>query len=104
MRQLNEVFWARETNEDLRVGFTPDGLVSLGQIWQFIPRVAIGDQVQGGQAIATIESTSALRSLLIPITGRLSWINPAILEYPETISEKTDIFAFSKAGHALFSL
>lgn len=104
MRQLDDIFWGREDGKELRVGFTPNGLASFGQIWQFIPRLQIGETVQYGQAIATIESTTALRSLCIPVEGRLTWINPEILTAPELVSDKMDIFAFQKAAHALSGL
>jgi len=80
----------------MRVGFTAQGLMSLGEIWQFIPRVAVGEKVVFNQAIATIESTTALKSLLIPLDGLLIYINPEILTAPELVSDKTEVFGFSQ--------
>ena len=104
MKQLDETFWANRRGEEISVGFTSQGLVNLGQIWNFIPRIAVGDRVFYGQAIATIESTNSVKSLCIPIDGVLIFINEDAIDFPESITEKTVVFLFTKTSHALLGL
>ena len=105
MKQIDETFWVKKyITDNLGVGFTAQGLSNLGVIWNFIPRAAIGDRVKFGQAIASIESTHSLKSLCIPVEGILTFINPEILEFPEGISEKTEVFVFEKVNYALLGL
>lgn len=105
MKQLNETFWIEKVSENVAaVGFTSEGLVNLGQIWNFIPRVEVGDRVVYGQAVATIESTNSVKSLCIPLEGILAKINENIVEFPESISETTEVFLFKKVNYALLGL
>lgn len=105
MKQLNETFWIEKLSGDAaRVGFTPDGLLNLGQIWNFIPRIEVGGQVAYGQAIATIESSNSVKSLCIPLEGILVKINEDIIAFPESISHVMEVFVFRKVNYALLGL
>lgn len=104
MRQLNDTFWIEPHGDSARVGFSPNGLSAMGQIWNFIPRIEVGKPVAYGQAIATIESSNSVKSLCIPIEGILTLINEDILEFPETITEHTIVFVFKKVNYALLGL
>ena len=104
MKQLDETFWANQRGDSIGVGFTSQGLINLGQIWNFIPRVRVGDRVFHGQAIATIESTNSVKSLCIPIDGILVSINEDAIDFPESITEDIEVFVFTKVSHALLGL
>jgi glycine cleavage system H lipoate-binding protein len=104
MKQLDEIFWIDRVVDSVRVGFSEKGLASLGQIWNFIPRVAVGDKIVYGQAIATIESSNSVKSLCIPMEGILVAINDEVVEFPETLTDKTEVFLFKKVNYALLGL
>jgi glycine cleavage system H lipoate-binding protein len=97
---LNSDFWIEQES----IGFTFDGLKRLGQIWNFIPRVQVGQKITFGQPIATIETTQQLRSIISPIAGTLIEINAQIISNPELISEETPLFKIRGNENALFGV
>ena len=98
------MFWYKKDKEQVVVGLTNDSLKELGQIWQFIPRIKVGDSVRNGQAVATVETTTGLRSLIIVLNGVLYQSNTSVLTDPESIDETTTIFTFSKVNYAMLGL
>lgn len=85
------------------VGFTKETLKEFGVIWQFIPRVKEGENILAGQAIAQVQTTSRLQSVLSPVNGRVVFIDEDAIDKPNAISEKTTLFQI-EGDHALFSL
>lgn len=98
------MFWYRRDNTRVLVGFTAQDLRDIGEICHFIPRIKIGDRVYSGQAIATVETTSGLRSLVARVDGTVISVNQDMLSDPESVSDQTTLFTFESQQNALFSL
>lgn len=89
---MRDMFWSRENGPVLEIGFTDTGLKSLGKIWQFLNKVEPPMIINPFTSLAQIESTKCLKSLKIPFSGRLIYIEPLLSQFPEKISKNTVLF------------
>ena len=78
------------------IGLTKEALKELGVIWQFLPRVTDGESVRRGQGIATIQTSTTLKSLVSPKDGYIASFNDEAVARPNCIKENTVLFFFSE--------
>jgi len=79
--------WARAEGSELVVGITAFAVDALGDITLVSLDVKVGDAVQAGKTFGTIESVKTLSDLFVPVTGKVTRINPALESSPEVINE-----------------
>ena len=79
--------WAKPEGKELVIGISAFAVDQLGDITLVNLDVQVGDSVQEGKAFGTIESVKTLSDLFAPVNGRVTRVNSALLDAPETINE-----------------
>ncbi len=79
--------WARSTGSEWVVGITAFAVDQLGDITLVNVDVEVGAEVTAGKAFGTIESVKTLSDLFVPVSGRVTRINPALGDHPELVNE-----------------
>lgn len=83
LRYTNDHEWLRAEGDRWRVGITSFAVKQLGDI-VFIELPKVGDTVEKGAPIGTIESVKAVSELYAPISGKITAVNDALTDDPET--------------------
>jgi len=79
--------WARiEDNGSVTVGISDHAQGLLGDL-VYVELPAVGDDVQAGTACAVVESVKAASDVYAPISGKVTAVNTALADKPETINE-----------------
>lgn len=80
--------WARydEASGVATIGVTDFAQSELGDI-VFLELPAVGDEVQAGDAIGTIEAVKTVADLYAPISGEIMAVNEQLDDAPELINE-----------------
>jgi len=79
--------WARiEDNGNVTVGISDHAQGLLGDL-VYVELPAVGDDVQAGTACAVVESVKAASDVYAPISGKVTAVNTALADKPETINE-----------------
>lgn len=79
--------WAKAEGSELVVGISAFAVDQLGDITLVNIDVKPGDSVTAGKPFGTIESVKTLSDLFAPVTGRVTRVNEALLEAPESVNE-----------------
>jgi len=86
LRYTNEHEWVLAAGDRWRIGITSFATKTLGDL-VFIELPAVGRVVEMGEAIGTIESVKAVSEIFSPISGKITAVNEAASEDPETVGE-----------------
>ena len=78
--------WVQVDGGVATVGITDHAQQQLGDI-VFVELPKIGDQVEAGKAIGTVESVKAVSEIYSPISGEVKEVNTALAETPEWINQ-----------------
>jgi len=79
--------WARvEDNGSVTVGISDHAQGLLGDL-VYVELPSIGDDVQAGNACAVVESVKAASDVYAPVSGKVTAVNSALSDKPETINE-----------------
>ena len=79
--------WARvEDNGSVTVGISDHAQGLLGDL-VYVELPSVGDEVQAGNACAVVESVKAASDVYAPISGKVTAVNSALSDKPETINE-----------------
>ena len=79
--------WARvEGNGRVTVGISDHAQGLLGDL-VYVELPNVGDSVEGGNAVAVVESVKAASDVYSPVSGRIVEVNSALADKPETINE-----------------
>jgi glycine cleavage system H protein len=79
--------WARvEDNGSVTVGISDHAQGLLGDL-VYVELPSVGDEVQAGNACAVVESVKAASDVYSPISGKVTAVNSALSDKPETINE-----------------
>jgi glycine cleavage system H protein len=79
--------WARvEDNGSVTVGISDHAQGLLGDL-VYVELPSVGDEVQAGTACAVVESVKAASDVYAPISGKVTAVNSALADKPETINE-----------------
>ena len=70
---------------DGTVGITQYAAEQVGDI-VFVELPKVGDVLKAGQPFGVIESVKAVSELFAPVSGKVTAVNDALVEAPETIS------------------
>ena len=78
--------WARREGASIVVGVTFHAQESLGDV-VYVELPKVGGKVTAGQPFGVIESTKAVSELFSPLTGKVSKINNALGDSPQTVNQ-----------------
>ena len=79
--------WVRlVSGREYEVGLTPHGENALGDV-VFVELPAVGATFTQGAAFGVIESVKAASELYMPISGRVSAINSALVDNPSLVNQ-----------------
>ncbi|TVY07089.1 glycine cleavage system protein GcvH [Paenibacillus cremeus] len=70
----------------VRVGISAFAQSQLGDI-VFVELPELGQAVQAGESLGTIESVKTVSDLFAPVSGKVSRINEELLNKPEAVNE-----------------
>ncbi|MEZ4300375.1 MAG: glycine cleavage system protein GcvH [Polyangiaceae bacterium] len=79
--------WAKTEGNELVVGITAFAVDQLGDITLVNIDAKVGDTLTAGKAFGTIESVKTLSDLFAPVSGKVTRINGALENAPETIND-----------------
>ncbi len=79
--------WAKVDGNTATVGITDYAQDQLSDVVFIEFLVAVGDTVQKGQQIATVESVKAAADINAPVSGTVTAINEALPQSPELINK-----------------
>jgi glycine cleavage system H protein len=79
--------WARiEDNGQVTVGISDHAQGLLGDL-VYVELPSVGDTVTLGSAVAVVESVKAASDVYSPVSGKVTAVNDALSDKPETINE-----------------
>ncbi len=79
--------WARvEGDGKITVGISDHAQGLLGDL-VYVELPNIGDRIEAGNACAVVESVKAASDVYAPISGKITAVNEALSDKPETINE-----------------
>jgi glycine cleavage system H protein len=86
LRYTTDHEWARVEGGTAVVGVTEFAVEQLGDI-TLVELPAVGDEIDAGKVIGTIESVKAVSDLFSPLTGKVVAINGDLEDAPEKVNE-----------------
>lgn len=78
--------WVRVNGDTATVGVTDFAQGELGDV-VFVQLPEVGKSVSQGEAFGTIEAVKAVADVYSPVTGKVSDVNTALTEKPETMNQ-----------------
>jgi len=78
--------WARVDGNAATVGITQYAQESLGDV-VYVELPKVGATVTAGQQFGVVESTKAVSELFAPLTGKVTAVNDAIVDAPESLAK-----------------
>jgi len=77
--------WLRSQGTAWRVGITQFAVDQLGDI-TLVDLPGVGDLVTKGQRFGTVESVKSVSDLYAPISGKVTAVNAALKDAPESVN------------------
>lgn len=78
--------WARVEGDIVVIGITHYAQDQLGEV-VFVELPAVGDAVEAGQEMGTLESVKAVSELLSPLSGEVIEANEALEDDPNLVNQ-----------------
>jgi glycine cleavage system H protein len=78
--------WVREEGDTATVGITDHAQAELGDM-VFVELPAVGDTLEAGGAVGSIESVKAVSDVHAPVGGEVVEVNEALADKPELLNE-----------------
>jgi glycine cleavage system H protein len=78
--------WTRLSGQTATIGITSYAKDQLGDV-VFLELPEVGAQVEKGKPFGVVESTKAVSELFAPVSGKVTRVNQALVEAPETIND-----------------
>jgi glycine cleavage system H protein len=78
--------WAKIEENVATIGITEFAVEQLGDI-TLVELPEVGDDVEEGETIGTIESVKAVSDLFCPLTGKIAAINEELDDAPESVND-----------------
>lgn len=87
LRYSRDHEWVRDMGDGVvRVGVTDHAQAQLGDV-VFVEPPTVGDVVEVGDAVGTIESVKAVSEIYSPVAGTVVAVNDALADGPEQVNE-----------------
>lgn len=77
--------WVRLDGTTVTVGITAHAQEALGDL-VFVELPEPGREVTDGEAVAVVESVKAASDVYAPLTGRVTEVNPALIDDPALVN------------------
>lgn len=88
LKYTEEHEWAEPAGGNkVRIGITDFAQCQLGDI-VFVEFPEVGDVVQAGEPLGTIESVKTVSDLFSPVSGTVTAVNESLLDSPEAVNEQ----------------
>jgi glycine cleavage system H protein len=87
LRYTKDHEWLRLDDGVATVGITDHAQHELGDIVYVDVSVQLGQQVEAGQVVATLEAVKTVADVYAPVSGRVVEINALLAEKPELINQ-----------------
>ena len=81
-----EHLWVNIQGNEGYIGISGFAQERLGDI-VFVELPEVGDQIEMGKSLGSIESVKTVSKLIAPLSGEIIEVNEEILDYPEKINE-----------------
>jgi glycine cleavage system H protein len=78
--------WIQVNDKTATIGITDHAQESLGDI-VFVELPKVGAQIQAGKSFGTVESVKAVSDLYAPASGKVTAVNDALNNSPETVNK-----------------
>ncbi len=86
LKYTHEHEWIRVEGDNVAVvGITDFAQSELGDI-VFVEIETLGQELAANEIFGTIEAVKTVSDLFIPVTGKISEVNPLLADAPETIN------------------
>jgi len=85
-RYTKEHEWVRVEGEVATIGITDYAQHELGSV-VYVELPKPGAQLNAGQSFGTVESVKAVSDIYAPVSGKVSEVNSALADTPETINK-----------------
>ena len=86
LRYSSEHEWARAEGKAIVVGVTDHAQEALGDV-VYVELPKVGDSVSAGKQFGVIESTKAVSELFAPVSGKVTKVNSALVDSPQTVNQ-----------------
>src|SRR5262252_5319326 len=86
LRYSSEHEWARAQAKVIVVGVTDHAQEALGDV-VYVELPKVGDSVSAGKQFGVIESTKAVSELFAPVSGKVTKVNTALVDSPQTVNQ-----------------
>jgi len=86
LRYTKDHEWVTTDGGTVTAGITEFAVERLGDI-TLVELPAVGDAIEAGAAIGTIESVKAVSDMYAPLSGKVTAINEALEDEPEKVNE-----------------
>lgn len=87
VRYTDDHEWARQEEENVKVGITDYAQDQLGDI-VFVELPEVGSRFSAGEEFGTLESVKAVSELYMPIGGEIVEINEDLVDAPERVNSE----------------
>lgn len=78
--------WAKKEGSAVVVGVTFHAQEALGDV-VYVELPKVGDSITAGKSFGVIESTKAVSELFAPLSGKVTKVNGALAEAPQTVNQ-----------------
>jgi glycine cleavage system H protein len=78
--------WARVDGDSATFGITWYAQDALGEV-VFFDAPSVGAELSKGESYAEIESVKAVSDVIAPLSGKITEVNEALAQTPETVNE-----------------
>lgn len=85
LKYTKEHEWARIRGTTVVVGVTAHAQEALGDV-VYVELPKVGSTITSGKQFGVIESTKAVSELYAPITGKVTKVNDALTNKPDTVN------------------
>jgi len=86
LRYSSEHEWARVDGKAIVVGVTDHAQEALGDV-VYVELPKVGDSISAGKQFGVIESTKAVSELFAPVSGKVTKVNSALVDSPQTVNQ-----------------
>lgn len=86
LRYSTDHEWIEPGDGDLRVGITDYARDALGDV-VYVSLPEVGADLEAGSVAGEVESTKAVSEIYTPVSGRITAVNTALVDNPETIND-----------------
>ncbi|GAK47944.1 glycine cleavage system H-protein [Secundilactobacillus oryzae JCM 18671] len=93
MQEQAKYLWTKDLSGVTRVGLTKAGQDELGNV-TFAKLPSVGDQVEKGATLISLEAEKAVSDIESPVTGSVTAVNPKLEDDVEALNSENEADAW----------